>query len=368
MWTWLSGVTRGRAHSHKRDFSLAGLQQLHAQLLNYKTLPDAELVELLRMLSELLVYSDQNHVEPPASDFESVAGASTGSASSSGNPPSAGVFFDYFCEKNILGLLVQLGESAPSSAVQIQLLQTLSILVQNIATQTSLYYILSNDYVNKLLECPFAVHSDDDVRDWYVTLLKALSLRLNEDTVQFFFNANHNSFPLYAQALKFGRCPETMIQVAVKTLTLNVFKVQDDRLRRFILEYDNMAYFSEIVEFANEIALKIQGLLNQWTRTTAKSAHATMTMLTEKLEEAIDEYIDHMFYLQDILDVNLPELCYKLGDMLYTQHVKKFLAASILPDCNPPPQRVSTRLALYLLTRLVGIFEHAPLVNALSFM
>ncbi|DBA02460.1 TPA: hypothetical protein N0F65_008674, partial [Lagenidium giganteum] len=368
MWSWLASSAfapftnnaNRRLTMFKREFNLASMQHLHAQLLQFEQLPDSEMVELLRVLSEFLIYSDQNRTESvstPSLDAATFATTTTG----------AGVFFDYFCEKNILGLLLQVAETQPSIRVQIQLLQTLSILVQNIATRTSLYYILSNNYVNKLLECPFAYDTEDDVRDWYVTLLKALSLRLNEDTVQFFFDTQRNAFPLYSQALKFGRCSETMVKVAVKTLTLNVFRVQDDRVRCFVLAHENMAFFHEIVDYFNEIALKIQGLLNIWEPKAAPQDNV-QTSVQDKLEEAIDEYIDHCYYLQDILDINLPELCYKLGDMLFTRHIKDFLGASILPDCNPPPQRVSTRLALYLLTRFVGIFEHAPLLNAVSFL
>lgn len=365
MWSWLTGGGNGSRHrigsifTRPREFTLESMRHLHAQLLKFSELGDAEIVELLRVLSEFLIYSDQHHSDAAGSPSHPTSATASDDAFVNPLASRAGVFFDYFCEKNILGLFLQLGESKPSVAVQIQLLQTLSILVQNIATRTSLYYILSNNYVNKLLECPFA--RDDDVRDWYVTLLKALSLRLNEETVQFFFDDARTAFPLYAQALKFRRCTETMVKVAVKTLTLNVYRVQDDRVRQFILTYQHMAYFRDCVEYANELALQIQGLLNVWSNERAAA-------LSEKLEEAIDEYIDHCYYLQDILDVNLPELCYRVGDLIYKRHVRKFLAASVLPDCNPPLQRVSTRLALYLLTRLVGVFEHAPLVNAISFM
>ncbi|KAL4108652.1 hypothetical protein PRIC1_000363 [Phytophthora ramorum] len=336
------------------EFTLANMRTLHAQLTRFSALPDAEIVELLRVLSEFLIYSDQHRVSV---DLEDQAEAD-----------DAGSFFDYFGETNMLALLVELGASQPSVPVQVQLLQTMSILVQNIATRTSLYYILSNNHVNRLLECPFVVDSDDDVRDWYVTLLKALSLRLNEETVQFFLDTQHGddfSFPLYARALRFGRCNETMVKVAVKTLTLNVLKVPDTRVRRFVLQYDDLNYFRDIVEIANDLTLNLQGLLNNWPTSEDK---VERTAGTEKLEEAVDAYIDHCFYLQDLLDVNVPELCYKIGDLLFSRHIKSLLATSILPDCGPPPQRVSTQLALYLLTRLLGILEHAPLVNAIAFM
>ncbi|KAG6965989.1 hypothetical protein JG687_00005101 [Phytophthora cactorum] len=341
------------------DFTLSNMRSLHAQLTRFAALPDAEIVELLRVLSEFLIYSDQHRVSVELEDQVALDEA----------PDDAGAFFDYFGETNMLALLVELSASQPSVPVQVQLLQTMSILVQNITTRTSLYYILSNNHVNRLLECPFAVDQDDDVRDWYVTLLKALSLRLNEETVQFFLDTQPAGedfrFPLYARALRFGRCNETMVKVAVKTLTLNVLRVPDARVRRFVLHYDDLNYFRDIVEIANDLTLKLQGLLNTWPSAEDATERSTTT---EKLEEAVDAYIDHCFYLQDLLDVNVPELCYKIGDLLFSRHIKWLLATSILPDCGPPPQRVSTQLALYLLTRLLGILEHTPLVNAIAFM
>ncbi|GLE05954.1 hypothetical protein PINS_up015165 [Pythium insidiosum] len=339
-----------RASSLPREFTLANLQRLHVELERALThaLPDADVVELLRVLSEFLIYSDQHRASSPPA---------LGEAPSAGD---AGVFFDYFCEKNMLGLLVALGASPPSVAVQVQLLQTLSLLVQNIATRTWLFFLLSNNHVNRLLECPFAVDRDDDVRDWFVTLLKALSLRLTRETVQFFFDSDSQAFPLYEQALRFGRCSETMVQAAVKTLMLNVLRVPDERVRRFLLTHEDMAYFRDVVDHANELALKLQGLLNIWTPTAAA--------VGEKLEEAVDEYLDHCFFLQDVLEVQLPELCYRVGDWLFTKHIKELLAVSLLPNCCPPPQRVSTKLALYLLSRLLGVLEHVPLVNAIAFL
>ncbi|TDH72480.1 uncharacterized protein CCR75_007857 [Bremia lactucae] len=341
------------------EFTLSNMRSLHAQLTRFSALPDAEIVELLRVLSEFLIYSDQHRMPVGQEVQESIDEV----------PDDAGVFFDYFGETNMLALLVELGASQPSVPVQVQLLQTMSILVQNITTRTSLYYILSNNHINRLLECPYVVDQDDDVRDWYVTLLKALSLRLNKETVQFFLDtqAKHERvrFPLYARALKFGRCNETMVKVAVKTLTLNVLRVNDARVRSFVLQLDNLNYFRDIVEIANDLTLKLQGILNQWP--SAQNA-TERTAITETMEEAIDAYLDHCFYIQDLLDVNVPELCYKIGDLLYSRHVKWLLATSVLPDCGPPAQRVSTQLALYLLTRLIGILEHRPLVNAIAFL
>uniref|UniRef100_A0AAV1T9H9 FPL domain-containing protein n=1 Tax=Peronospora matthiolae TaxID=2874970 RepID=A0AAV1T9H9_9STRA len=372
--SYRTGFLTALLSSRRLEFTLANMRTLHAQLTRFEVLRDADIVELLRVLAEFLIYSDQHRVSTEGDDDQDAAAAGAASDTSvddlTGTNDDAGAFFDYFGETNMLALFVELGASAPSIAVQVQLLQTMSILVQNIATRTSLYYILSNNHVNRLLECPFLVDQDDDVRDWYVTLLKALSLRLNHETVQFFLDTQQGGeenmgFPLYARALAFGRCKETMVKVAVKTLTLNVLNVPDMRVRRFVLQYDNLKYFRDIVEIANDLTLMIQGLLNTWPCAAEQTAK---TATSEKLEEAVDAYIDHCFYLQDLLAVDVPELCYKIGNLLFARHVRCLLAASILPNCAPPPQRVSTQLALYLLSRLLGILEHTPLVNAIVYM
>ena len=78
--------------------------------------------------------------------------------------------FDYFCEKNCLALLVDLitgraitpqtsDASAaeptaylPPGAVAVQVIQTISLLVSNVKENTSLFYILSNNYINEVIE------------------------------------------------------------------------------------------------------------------------------------------------------------------------------------------------------------------------
>lgn len=59
-------------------------------------------------------------------------------------------------------------------------------------------------------------------------------------------------FPLYARAMAFGRCKESMVKVAVKTLTLTL-NVPDARVRQFVLERDNLRYYRDIVEIASDL-------------------------------------------------------------------------------------------------------------------
>lgn len=121
-------------------------------------------------------------------------------------------------------------------------------------------YLLSNNHINELITHKFDF-SDEEVLAYYMSLLKTLSLKLTEHTLQFFFNevsttspslpirsnyhhhryhcnSSHNQchykshvmvqeendFPLYTEAVKFFNHKESMVRIAVRTLTLNVFK------------------------------------------------------------------------------------------------------------------------------------------------
>lgn len=129
----------------------------------------------------------------------------------------------FFCEKNVMALLVKIVKQKCAPAVHTQVIQTISILVQNVRNNTSLYYLLSNNYVNEIIDNDFDFR-DEELQDHFVSFLKTLSLRLNPNTVQFFFNHETHTFPLLTRAISYVTSPEAMIRVAVQTIILNVYK------------------------------------------------------------------------------------------------------------------------------------------------
>ncbi|ACO61886.1 predicted protein, partial [Micromonas commoda] len=171
------------------------------------------LVETFREIAELMIWGDQNE-------------------------PS---FFDAFVEMRTLTHFSRFinQQARHRSHLTLQLLQTLSIMVQNIQLETSLFYLFSNNHVNELIECDFDF-DDEEVMAYYISLLKTISLKLNPATVQFFFDygdgvqggnkkcseapdAKLASFPLFTRAVGFVEHPESMVRAAARTVVLNVF-------------------------------------------------------------------------------------------------------------------------------------------------
>jgi protein CLEC16A len=64
--------------------------------------------------------------------------------------------------------------------------------------------------------------------------------------------AHRNDFPLYTEAIKFFNHEEGMIRIAVRTLTLNVYRVEDEAMRKYILNSTAVPYFSNIVWFIRQ--------------------------------------------------------------------------------------------------------------------
>jgi protein CLEC16A len=148
-------------------FTLQSLKTLHQGLIDNVVITSdnaQHVIEILRQISETVVYGDKK----------------------------SEILFDYFCEKNMLQLFLRLLRenkrpiSTPSSSnnfdvtnsskqrsqatssrsminsVHVQILQTLSILCQCVRHSTSLYYLLSNNYINECLLHDFDFEQSQD--------------------------------------------------------------------------------------------------------------------------------------------------------------------------------------------------------------
>ena len=228
----------------------------------------------------------------------------------------------YFCEKNMLAYFPRIMYQRTSQRIKVQLIQTLSIMILNMSAEHAIFYFLSNNHLNDLIVYKFDF-SDEELLSYYISFLKTLSLKLNKFTLPFFFNERANDFPLYTEALKFFHHEESMVRAAVRTLTLNVFQVDDPGLRAFILNRSAVPYFSNLVWFVRDQCASLDALL------------ATGTYLDlAKLSEQVEQRIDHFYYLEDIFQLNVDALSQALTDQLLCHFILPILLGALL---DAPP-------------------------------
>nr|XP_020664066.1 protein CLEC16A isoform X5 [Pogona vitticeps] len=288
------------------------------------------LVETIRSITEILIWGDQNDSS----------------------------VFDFFLEKNMFVYFLNILRQKSGRYVCVQLLQTLNILFENIRHETSLYYLLSNNYVNSIIVHKFDF-SDEEIMAYYISFLKTLSLKLNNHTVHFFYNEHTNDFALYTEAIKFFNHPESMVRIAVRTITLNVYKVSLDNqpMLHYIRDKTAVPYFSNLVWFIGSHVIQLDNCVQ------TDEEHRNRG----KLSDLVAEHLDHLHYLNDILTIN----CEFLNDVL-TDHLLNslflplYVYSLVNQDKGGERPKISLQVSLYLLSQVFLIIHYTPLVNSLA--
>lgn len=133
------------------------------------------------------------------------------------------------------------------------MLQTLSIIIQNVRSETGIFFLFSNNHINNIVDLDFDF-SDEEVLGYYISFLKTISLKLNAGTVHFFLNSSSTGrgFPLYTRAIRLAHNREGMVRAAVRTLTLNVYSVADADIHTFVTSHPASHYFTEVAQYLAE--------------------------------------------------------------------------------------------------------------------
>ncbi|GIL98320.1 hypothetical protein Vretimale_3711 [Volvox reticuliferus] len=296
---WQSLFT-GTAGSGRTRFTFEELRALSDVLNKNQVVTEANralVVETIRSIAEFMIWGDQN--EPR--------------------------IFDYFLENNIMHYLHSVLQQPAnrSGDVAKQVLQTLSIIIQNIRSETGTYFLFSNNHINNIVEIRFDFE-DEEVLGYYISFLKTISLKLNARTVQFFFDRRESdcTFPLYSEAVKFAHHKEGMVRAGVRTLTLNVYSVPDEHIQDFVCQPQATAYFAEM---AGYIADQIKILDKRMT-----AAEGFSTQVLSSLDSQLAEVEDMVSYVADILATAHPRLAHLVAEQLWVSLIGPYLLRPLL--------------------------------------
>jgi protein CLEC16A len=107
--------------------------------------------------------------------------------------------------------------------ISLQIIKSFSVLILNTSNTTTLYYLFSNNFINQIISNDYEKY-DDEFLSYYVNFLKSLSLKLDTNTIQFFFRPQYYSFPLLQAALKLYNHSDNMIKNTVRNIVLTLLK------------------------------------------------------------------------------------------------------------------------------------------------
>ncbi|KAM3723746.1 Protein CLEC16A [Dirofilaria immitis] len=314
----------------KNPHSLEYLKYLHEILVKNERITENNcklLVECLRAIAEILIWGDQNESS----------------------------VFDFFLERQMLEYFLSIMNQNCGSFICVQLLQTLNILFENIRHKTSLYYLLSNNHVNSIITYHFDFENEE-IMAYYISYLKTLSFKLNMYTIHFFFNEANQDFPLYTEVIKFQNHNEAMVRIAVRTTTLNIYKVEDEAMRKFIHAHSRV-YFCALGDFIARQSIEIDHF--------ARSAENESSN-RKRLDAMIDDYLDYMHYLNDILLIKDGELSALLIEIVYERLLGSLYLSSLGGIRLHPATAILTPVsALFFLTQFLLIVDDSQALQTL---
>lgn len=270
-----------------RRFSVEHLVYLHQQLTRQRAVTarnQPAIVENLRALAEVVAHGDSH--DP--------------------------LVFEAFLEHGMLDTLMGFAR-APCAvvghAVVVQALQSLSIITQNVRTQSSIFFLLSNSSIDSLCRLSAQFEEDEEILCNYITLLKALALNLTNTTVQFFLanSGDDSSFPLYEQAVRIassGRPTDPMVVSAVRTIALSVYRLTDERCRRLVLATSPRGYWRQLASELHASMAALSGhLLGAHMASLGidgrpPTAAAGVLRLAR---QSLEDLLDGLYYANDVM-------------------------------------------------------------------
>ena len=111
------------------------------------------------------------------------------------------MIFRFFCEKNVIDLLLRILKKTSSKEIVNEIIQSLSMYLTNLKkpmnisiiflleseSHGDLDYILSNNAINEFITHPYDF-GDDEIVAYYISFLKGLSLRIEAIPLDLFYN------------------------------------------------------------------------------------------------------------------------------------------------------------------------------------
>ena len=311
-----------------------------------------EVVESLRMMAELIIWGDQNN-----SSVLECAPASPRARPPPAAPPLTRARRpgrSYCLENNVLEFFLTYLKNAGKD-VQTQLLQTLSIMLQNLKNNAYIYYMLSQNHLNSLITHKFDFQ-DEELVGLYISLVKTIALKLDAQTVQFFFNKRSNNMPLLTEVIKFYANKDRNVRISVRTITLQAFAVDEAGVQQFILERCAVPYFSNLIWFVREEC-------NQLDREFATAS----TKATGTLESLAAEHLDRLFYLSDVFETAKPPIARVVCEQLLYKVLLPRAVASVVP--SEQEDMLSPMMAMMFLAQTLFVFASpacSELTNAIA--
>ena len=273
------------------------------------------------------------------------------------------IYFNAFYE---LGLLNILNGYLDKNIQQISfsILECIYILLTNIQNTGLIFYLYSTKYTTQIpgehLNIIDKIISIDNSKKeefltYQVNFIKSLTLKLNIECIEFFYNKHKNQFPILHKAFSLYNHKDAMIRSAVKNIFLSILKINDEHLRRFITSFPNNIYYANIIFQFRNIIIRLS--LITFIADNKKNNSI------DKFRDEHDDLIDYIYYISDILCLNIENVNFILINCILNEIILPLFKILI----SKKEEKISIVFALYILILFIFIVKNKFITDVISY-
>ena len=273
------------------------------------------------------------------------------------------IYFNAFYE---LGLLNILNNYLDKNNQQISfcILECIYILLTNIQNSGLIFYLYSTKYttqipgenlniIDKIISID--ITKKEEFLTYQVNFIKSLTLKLNIDCIEFFYNKHKNQFPILHRAFSLYNHKDAMIRSAVKNIFLSILKIQEEHLRRFITSFPNNIYYPNIIFQLRNIIIRLSTI--NFVDDNSKNNSIN------KFRDEHDDLIDYMYYISDILLLNIENVNFILINCILNEIILPLFKILI----SKKEEKISIVFALYIFILFIFVVKNRFIIDVISY-
>ncbi|KRX08625.1 hypothetical protein PPERSA_01878 [Pseudocohnilembus persalinus] len=261
--------------------------------------------------------------------------------------------FDYVCEYQVLEKLFDTLYKTRITEIVTQVISSFGMIIFNLKKPQTLNFVLSNQSINKLVCFKHYDFSQDDVVDYYISFLKSLSQKLDQNYLQLFFNYKFSNFPLLWQNIKFYNYKDQLVRTSVQNIFLGILKQSQNK----ILNKKYLCQFPFVLYYINQSCY----LLDQWKQIDDLVLEQNIQK-KHILRQLIDDQIDAIFLIEDILDVKNQKVNTLYLNSLFNY---AFFPGLIQAFTFSKKGAISLNISLHILTQIFENFQNKTILEYL---
>ena len=238
--------------------------------------------------------------------------------------------------------------------INLQIIKNFGLLIPNLSNKQNLYYIFSNNFINQIITNFFKQPlkkkdvDEEDFFSFYINFIKSISIKLDETTVQFFFHAQANSFPLLDNTLLLFDYQDQMIKNVARSTFLTILKMKFQPIIDYICTLPQINYFILIAKSFNDNV----GKLILKNRTTEQY---------DVIKDINDDIINDIIFFQDVLNVGVKKVNYILINTIFSISILPILCGNLIKNEN-------TEISLFVLWQFLNYMKDETFLNCLVYV